>query len=139
MDEYIQELFHDNRGEKPEIVKKLNGPRIMKSEVKEAVGKMRKNEAGGPDEIVTEMITAVEEFGIEKLTEALNDVYDSGETPTDLSKSIFIAGPKKPGAIEYELHRTISLRVILARIKSRTRSEIGNEQCGFVEDAISTL
>ncbi|XP_047494947.1 uncharacterized protein LOC125043038 [Penaeus chinensis] len=142
--EYIQELFHDNRREKPLIEKNMDGPQILKSEVRAAVGKMRKNKAAGPDEIVTEMVTAMEDFGIEKLTEVINDIYDSGEIPKELSKSIFIALPKKPGAIEYELHRTISLkshiiknilRVIMARSRSRTRPEIGKEQCGFVEDA----
>ncbi|GFO41248.1 craniofacial development protein 2 [Plakobranchus ocellatus] len=34
---------------------------------------------------------------------------ERGLIPTDLSKSIFIALPKKPGATECELHRTISL------------------------------
>ena len=90
------------------------------------------------------MITAVEEFGIERLTEVLNDIYDSGEIPTDLSKSIFIAVPQKPGEIEFELHRTISLmshitknilRAIMTRIRSRARPEVGIKQCGFVEDA----
>ena len=70
---------------------------------------MKRNKAAGPDDIVTEMIVALENFGIEKLTEVLNEVYDSGEIPEDLSKSVFIALPKKPGAIECELHRTISL------------------------------
>ena len=36
-------------------------------------------------------------------------IYDSGEIPSDLSKYIFIALPKKPGATECESHRTISL------------------------------
>lgn len=40
-------------------------------------------------EIVIEMLTALEEFGIEKLT-MLNEIYDGG----DVSRSIFIVFPK---------------------------------------------
>ncbi|XP_047482487.1 uncharacterized protein LOC125034631 [Penaeus chinensis] len=79
----------------------MDGPWILKSEKKAAVGKVKKNKAAGPDEIVTEMVTAMEDFGIEKLTNVINDIYGSGEIPKELSKSIFIALPKKPGAIEY--------------------------------------
>ena len=56
---------------------------------------------------------------------------------------IFIAIPKKPGASECELHRTISLmsvvtkislKVLLMRMRSRLRPEINQVQCGFTED-----
>ena len=70
---------------------------------------MKKNKAAGPDEVVMEMTVALEDFGIQKLAEMLNEVYDSRDIPEDLSKSIFIALPKKPVAIELELHRTVSL------------------------------
>ena len=52
--------------------------------------------------------------------------------------------PKKPGAIECELHRTISLmshiiklilRIIMTRIRRVIRPEISQTQCGFVADA----
>ncbi|XP_037794114.1 uncharacterized protein LOC119589587 [Penaeus monodon] len=125
-------------------IKELAGPIIIKSEVRAAVNNMKRNKAAGPDKIVTEMIVPLEEFGIEKLTDVINEIYDSGEFPEELSKSIFIALPKKPGAIECELHRTISLmsqitkiilKVIMARARNKLRQEIGNEQCGFVEDS----
>ena len=131
-------------GEKPLIKKNMEGPLILKSEVRAVVAKMRKNKAAGPDEIMTEMIMALDEFGIEKLTEVINEIYDSGEIPEELSKSIFIALPKKPGTIECVLHRTISLmshiikiilKVVMARSRNRIRPEIGKEQCGFVDDA----
>ena len=61
-----------------------------------------------------------------------------------MSKSIFIAIPKKPGAVECENHRTISLmshvtkivlRILLLRARSKITPEIGREQFGFVQDA----
>ena len=142
--EYIGDLFADDRGDKPEIRKSMEGPEIMKEEVRATLRKMKRNKAAGPDGVVIEMILALEDFGIDKLTEILNEVYNSGEIPDDLSKSVFIALPKKPGAIECELHRTISLmshvvkillRILMKRARSKIRPEIGKEQFGFVEDA----
>ena len=142
--EYIEELFMDERGEKPIIQKPIEGPEILKSEVKAAINKMKKNKAAEPDNICIEMIQALDEFGIEKVTDLVNAIYDSGEIPPDMSKSIFIALPKKPGATECELHRTISLmshitkvlmRVLMGRIRRISRPEIGREQFGFVQNA----
>jgi len=57
-------------------------------------------------------------------------------------KSVFIALPKKPEAIDCETHRTISLmshvtkillRVIMMRARNQIKSEISDLQCGFVE------
>ena len=79
-------------------------------------------------EWVIEMIEALEEYGVKKLTEIINKIYDDGKFPEDLSKSIFITLPKKPGAVDCEQHRTISLmshvtkiilRVLLLRLRSR--------------------
>jgi len=44
--------------------------------------------------IKVEQIKILEEFGIKKLTEVLNEIYDSGRIPEVLSKSIFISLPK---------------------------------------------
>ena len=77
------------------------------------------------------------------MTDIINKIYDTGEIPEDLCRSIFIALTKKLGAVECELHRTISLmshitklilRIIVERVCSRIRPEFGIEQCGFVED-----
>ena len=108
-----------------------------------ALAKSKRNKAAGPDGIVTEMLTALDDFGIKKITELINEIYNSGEIPEELSRSIFIALPKKPGANECGLHRTISLmshitklliRILMNRARSRIRPEIGQEQCGFVKD-----
>ncbi len=141
--EYIGELFQDERGAKQNIRNNMEGPPIIQPEVKEAIRKMKRNKATGPDEIAVELIKSLEEFGVEKLTELLNEVYDTGDIPEDMSKSIFIALPKKPGATECGMHRTISLmshitkillKILLNRVKNKTDPEIGVEQCGFVKD-----
>ena len=105
---------------------------------------MRRNKAAGPDGIVVEMLEALEEYGVEKLTDIINKIYDDGEFPEDLNNSIFTTLPKTPGAVECEQHRTISLishitkiilRILLLRARSKIKLEIGVEQFGFVEDA----
>ena len=60
-----------------------------------------------------------------------------------MAKSVFIALPKIPGAIECELHRTISLmshitkvllRVLMLRMRKSLRPEIAKTQFDFVPD-----
>ena len=122
-------------------MKNFDGAPIMKDEVSKAVKSMKKGKAAGPDKITVDMIESLDEFGI--LTDFLNAIYDSGEIPSDLSKSIFIVLPKKPGATECESHRTISLmshitkillKILMARMINKITPEIAEEQCGFVKD-----
>ena len=112
------------------------GPKILTSEVLAAVQSMKNNKAVGTDEIAVELIKSIGDFGIEKLTNMLNDIYESGK--------IFRALPKKPAAAECELHRTVSimshvvkilLKVLMRRTRSKTKPEISKLQCGFVKDS----
>ncbi|GFO32339.1 endonuclease-reverse transcriptase [Plakobranchus ocellatus] len=141
--EYIRELFNDVRKDHNIMKNNFAGPPMMKQEVETAIKKMKHGKATGPDNISVELIEALEDFGIGKVTHLLNEIYDTGQIPTDLSKSIFIALPKKPGATECELPRTISLmchitkillKIIMLRIRKTIKLEIAEEQCGFVED-----
>ena len=87
---------------------------------------MKGNKARGLDGIVIEMIKALDDFGIDKLTIMANEIYDTGKIPQDLSKSILIALPKKPCTIECELHRTISL--IINEPHHKTHSSSNNDE-----------
>ena len=64
--EYINELFHDERGDQPRIFKNFDGPEILPAEIQKAMCKMKRNKACGPDQISIEMITALDDFGIKK-------------------------------------------------------------------------
>ena len=66
--QYIEELFDDTRGGVPEIYKNIEGPSILPFEVRAALKKMKNNKAPGPDGITTEMLKALDDFGIEKIT-----------------------------------------------------------------------
>ena len=107
-----------------------------------AIKHIRHGKATGPDNISIEMIEALEDFGIIQLTTILNQIYETGNIPEDLMKSMFVTLPKRPGTIDRELHRTISLmshvtkillRIIMMRSRNKVRPEIAAEQCGFVE------
>ena len=96
--EYIEELFHDVRGQRPVIRKKIEGPRILTSDVSAAIARTKRNKTAGPDEVLVEMIEALNDFGIDTMTELINEIYDNGMIPEDQGKSIFIALPKKTSA-----------------------------------------
>ena len=72
----------------------------------------------------------------------LNDIYNSGYLPRDMLKSVIIAIPKRPVAIECEDFRTINLinhatklllRIIMRRTRKKIKMEISEEQYGFME------
>ena len=64
--EYIEELFDDERGELPKISKDTEGPKILQDEVENAIKKLKKNKACGPDGMLIEMIQKIEEFSVKK-------------------------------------------------------------------------
>lgn len=50
------------------------------------------------------MLTALYDFGIGNITGMINGIYNSGEIPEDLRRSVFIALPKNPGSNECKFH-----------------------------------
>lgn len=140
--EYIKDLFSDEERKKPTITKK-SGNQILEDEVQKALASMQNGKAAGPDGIVTEMLTAIEELGTKWVTILANKIYDDGRFPEMMCKSVFVAMPKKPGATKCENFRTISLmshltkvvlRVLLNRLRGRTAGEVAEEQYGFMPD-----
>jgi len=140
--EYIGDLYNDMRNEERTDTTNNEGPPILEEEVISALKKMKNGKAAGPDNITKEMIDALEEFGISTVTKLLNNIYNSGSIPADMTKSIFIALPKTANANECESHRTISLmshitklllRIIMMRVRNKILPEIAEEQCGFIE------
>lgn len=88
-------------------------------------------------------MAAVDDLGIDKITDIISvNKSHIGKILEKLSKPIFIAQHKKPGANEYGLHLTISLmsritkliRILGNRARSGIKPELGQEQSGFVKD-----
>ena len=104
--EYIEDMFQDDRGEKPIIKRDMDGPPILKEEVSATIRKMKHGKAVGPDNIPIEVFAVQEDIGIVFLTKLLNTIYDSGKIPKVLAKSVFITLPKIPGTMDCELYRT---------------------------------
>ena len=53
--EYIKDLFEDDRRkEKPKITRNIEGPKILKAEVRRAINRMKNNKAPGTHEITVE-------------------------------------------------------------------------------------
>ena len=77
----------------------------MKDALRAAIRKMKFGKATGPDSISVELLEALEDYGIHEITTLeLIEIFDFGQIPPDISKSIFIALPKKPGPSEGELN-----------------------------------
>ena len=65
-----------------------------------------------------------------------SEIYESGNIPADLSRSIFIALLKKAAAAVCELHRTISIMShavqILSKVlmrRTRNKPNLNNRNC----------
>ena len=79
-------------------------------------------------------------YGIDKITELCNRIYDTGYIPDDMRKSTFIPIPNKTNAVNCTYFRNISLmslvttfllKIILHRNISVINREIGENQSGF--------
>lgn len=112
----------------PPHISNEDGHIIMEDEVRHALSKMKSGKAPGPDDIPSELITALDEVGIKAVTKLLNNIYDTGEILTDMKKSIYIAIPKKPGTAECDQHRTIR------KMRNKILPEISETQFGFMAD-----
>ena len=62
-EEYIAELYYDERNERPEVKKALEGPPITKDEIEVALKKIEKGKSTGQQKISVEMIKAVHSGG----------------------------------------------------------------------------
>ena len=140
--EYTQELYNDDREgyNFEEEGDDYQGLPILQSEVEAALKVMRPGKAVGEDGIAVEMLEVLGEWGVEVVTKIANCIYDTGGIPNQMAQSVFITIPKKPGTIQCDKFRTISvmsqlskvvLRIILNRARNKIETEIAEEQYGF--------
>ena len=118
----------------------LEGPEILVKEVENAIKSMKNGKAPGDDGVTSEMLQALDQLGVTRVTELCNKIYDTGHIPEDLKKSTFLPIPKKSKAVNCSDYRTISLmshvtkvllKVILQRNKTKIDVEISETQSGF--------
>ena len=126
--EYIGELYADDRVTRPEINDE-SGPSITSAEVKHAIKKLKNNKATGTDLIAAEMLKALDDGPIEKLTQLCNAIYNTGYWPKYLKESICIPIPKKPKATRCQEYTTISImsqviKLLLTIVMDRMKRKI---------------
>ena len=61
-------------------------------------------------QVAIELLQALDGFGVDQITKFLNDIFDTGQLPENLIKSIFITHPKKAEAVANDFCRTIHLK-----------------------------
>ena len=140
--EYVSELYHDVRPEENDIeIVNDEGPEIMRSEVEAAIKEMKAGKAVGGDGVAAEALQALGDFAIDQLTSLFQQIYQSGNIIDEMCDSVFVALPKVEGTLECSKHRTLSimsqitkilLRIILKRIRTKLRTQISDQQFGFV-------
>lgn len=100
--------------------------------MKSASDKLKRNDVAKTKGIV--MLEVLNYFGIDKITDVINRIYESRDIPEDLSRCVFIALSKKPNVNECEQSAKRIIQILMNRARSRIRPEIVQEQCGFVKD-----
>jgi len=143
-EEYIASLFHDDREDNDDKTTSYeSGPSILKEEVRWALQHCKPGKAAGPDEVVVEMLIALQEDGVEVLWSLFKNIYETGQIPTEMLKSAFIAIPKKSNTLDWENHRNISLmahtlklflKIIPRRIRRKILPQIPTYQYVFMPD-----
>uniref|UniRef100_A0A8D8TK36 Craniofacial development protein 2 n=1 Tax=Cacopsylla melanoneura TaxID=428564 RepID=A0A8D8TK36_9HEMI len=139
-EQYIEQLFDDERESVENIESPPSGPEILKEEISYAIQNIKRGKAPGPDELSGDVFQLIDDKHLNKLAHLFNLVYSSGTIPDDWLKSTFITLPKKQNAKKCEEHRTISLmshtlkiflKVIHKRINKKLDENISNTQFGF--------
>ena len=137
--EYMGELYAEDRVTRPDIDDE-SGPSITSTEVKHAIKKLKNNKATGTDLIAEEMLKALDDGPLGKLTQLCNEIYNTGYWPKELKESIFIPIPKKPKASRCQEYRTISimsqvtkllLKSVMDRMKGKIEAELDDAQSGL--------
>ena len=109
------ELYADDRVTRPDIDDE-SGPSITSTEVKHAITTLNNNKATGTDLIAAEMLKALDDGPLGKLTQLCIEIYNTGYWPKELKESIFIPIPKKPKATRCQEYRSISIMSQVTKI-----------------------
>ena len=121
------ELHADYRVTRPDIDDE-NGPSITSTEVKHAIKKLKNNKATGTDVIAVDMLKALDDGPLGKLTQMCNEIYNTGYWPKERKESIFIPIRKKPKVTRCQEYRPFSimsqftkllLKIVMDRLKGK--------------------
>ncbi|XP_060518459.1 uncharacterized protein LOC132697181 [Cylas formicarius] len=109
---YCEKLMEDTGNSNNDTEKSTyNGkePPILKEEVRTAITKLKSNKSPGEDGIVAEMLTALEETGVELFHRICQMIWDTDIWPDDWTKSVYVPIHKKGPKDICDNYRTIAL------------------------------
>jgi hypothetical protein len=149
--EYIEELYDkENKPTEEEMIGTFAnpggeddlGPTLLREEIEKAIEELKDGKSEGVDEIPAEMIKCLGEKAKEELVKLCQEIYTTGEWPSDFVEMIMIPLQKKPNATECSDHRTISLivhaskillKILTKRLEGKVEAIqfIGDDQFGF--------
>ena len=87
----------------------INTSPITVEEVRVAIRKLKNNRSPGKDLITGEILKAIGETSVQKLTVILNSVWESEVVPRDWKRGIIVKIPKKGNLIDCSNWRGITL------------------------------
>ena len=137
--EYMGELYADERVTRPDINDE-SGHSITSTGVKHAIKKLKNNIATGTDLVAAEMLQALNDGPLGKLTQLCNELYKTEYWPKYLKESIFIPIHKNLKATRCQEYRTISimnqvtkllLKIVMDHMKGKIEAELDDAQSGF--------
>ena len=108
--------------------------------MEKAIQEMRNRKATGDRDVPGDVLTLLEEKGLEVLTELINTIYETAVWPKDFTEVTMIVLKKKPQATKCSNYCTISLtahtakivaRIFRRRIERKIEDVLGENQFGF--------
>ena len=121
----------------------MSEPDILECEVKQALGSITTNKAGGSDGIPVELFQILKDDTVKVLHSVCQQIWTTHQWPQDWKRSVFIPIPKKGNAEECSNYRTIvlishaskvMLKILQARLQQCMSQEIPEVQAGFRKD-----
>ena len=83
-------------------------PSLLKDKITTMLKELKNGKAEGVDDISGEMLKCLGEKAIEELIEICQQIYTTGEWPSDFLQTVMISLEKKANATECQDYRTIN-------------------------------
>jgi len=115
-------------------------PDLLKSEVRDAIKRLKPRKKPGIDEIEGELISHGGEVAVEAMYQICSKIWSTGQFPKLWTRSLIVLIHKKGDKTKCDNYRTISLichaskiilQIIRSRMKERIESQMAEEQAGF--------
>jgi hypothetical protein len=138
--EYMEKLLNEeNDWDKDIICDGIEGrmDEITKKEVQKALKKMKKGKAAGSTGVVSEMMKAAGDSGVEWMTDLCNMIIREGKIPSDWKRSVLVPVYKGKGdPLECGSYRAIKLlehamKVVERVLEWRVREQINIDEMQF--------